>query len=1010
MNKFGNTLSKIDQKLLHIDSVILMANITSPYESVTFGNSLSLRVDGGVGAVSINPSGLYVVDLDDPFSPPRWFHHMTSWEVADVQWSPHSSKPSWVISTSNQKAMVWNLARSTSNAIEFVLHGHSRAITDINFHPDHPELLATCSVDTSVLAWDTRSPKRPFYTVSDWRAGASQVKWNFKNPNILSSSHDHYFYVWDLRNNAKPLLKINAHERKINGVDFSRTKESEIITCSNDHTVKFWDLSKDINNPVSTINTEFPVWRARHLPFGEGCSIMPLRGGNNSIYLSSKQDQQGDSKLKSCYIFKGHTDRITDFLWRQRHSSSEVDDRDFQLVTWSKDCDLRLWSMNDDIYEKVGFQKGEPKKLPTYTYKSYREEPGAYLNNGYAMKKTKDTFVSSKGETINSEAHLSWISGVRIGRSAFAPPIDQNPNVNIENLPDNLGEEVSVVGHKFPKVKFEKISVSTGTLVLSLNGPWGNTSEELVFLRIEIKYPKTYPSEPPTFRIEENRDLEQSKRQEILKTLNEIVKKYASVNRFSLESSLRYFMGEKIELDNLEKDDDDFSLQLEEFDDLSSIPSSASSSESEAEDEELMPLTHSGLMSAPLVDSTPIPKGCGACWTKTGELLCFFIPKQAKQQNIIKFDQKGFSNQMTLNNDDQYSDDSLSDDLNDVLKDDVKSRSKIPGVFRMQNYNNNHQNRAPSLPTERSGATQQNSVTKNIVAIFDFKHLIPTKLELAKEYRISGGTPCDLSAHNSEVCTKYGYTDLADSWRILSTIFSQNFHWGTHPFGKSWLIKELMDYYERLGDVQMLAMLSCVIYGSRFQNNDQFAMSTIETSSVNKENRSLSIHSYNDTNSIYNYSESAFRLPFSRSSSVLAKEPEKPISIKIEMMNEAELGFAEESFNYNSIEDETFDEPRFTRYREQYANILYTWELPFSRVEILKFNQNINESDIDIYRSKIRWLKKAVKCCNYCGLEVRRRLFTCYKCGHVLHADCATEWWNDSNECPTGCGCSCIDE
>ncbi len=38
-----------------------MANITSPYESVTFGNSLSLRVDGGVGAVSINPSGRDVV-------------------------------------------------------------------------------------------------------------------------------------------------------------------------------------------------------------------------------------------------------------------------------------------------------------------------------------------------------------------------------------------------------------------------------------------------------------------------------------------------------------------------------------------------------------------------------------------------------------------------------------------------------------------------------------------------------------------------------------------------------------------------------------------------------------------------------------------------------------------------------------------------------------------------------------------------------------------------------------
>lgn len=116
----------------------------------TFGKSLSLKVDGGFNAVSINPSGrdivlasrqgLYIIDLDDPFTPPRWLHHITPWQVADVQWSPHPAKPYWIVSTSNQKAIIWNLAKSSSNAIEFVLHGHSRAITDINFNPQHPDV------------------------------------------------------------------------------------------------------------------------------------------------------------------------------------------------------------------------------------------------------------------------------------------------------------------------------------------------------------------------------------------------------------------------------------------------------------------------------------------------------------------------------------------------------------------------------------------------------------------------------------------------------------------------------------------------------------------------------------------------------------------------------------------------------------------------------------------------------------------------------------------------------
>lgn len=901
--------------------------------------------------------------------------------------------------------MVWNLARNADNAIELVLHGHSRAITDINFHPDHPELLATCSVDTSILAWDTRTPKRPFYKVSDWRAGASQVKWNFKNPNILSSSHDHYFYIWDLRNNSKPLLKIHGHDRKINGVDFSKTKESEIISSSNDHTVKFWDLAKDTENPVTTINTEFPVWRARHLPFGDGCSIMPLRGGNNSIYIASHKDQEGDAKLKPCYVFKGHTDRVTDFLWRARHSGSGVDDREFQLVTWSKDCDLRLWSMNEEIYEKVDYKTGEPRALPDYDYKTYREEPGMASTNGYAMKKTKDTFVTSKGESINAEDHLSWISGVRIGRSAFAPPIDQNPNVSLDNAPDNLGEEVSVVGHKFPKVKFEKISVSTGTLVLSLNGPWGSNSEDLLFLRLETKYPKTYPKDPPTFRIEENRELVSEKRQEIMQNLNEISKKFANVARFSLEACLRFLMGEKVDLSNLEKDDDDFNLPMEDFDDLSSLPSSISSSESEAEDEELMPLAQSGTTSVPTFDSTPIPKGCGACWTKSGQLVCFFIPKKEnKTQKIIKFDQKGFSKQV-LFEDNDLSDDSLSDDWNDILKNDMTSRSKIPGVYRIQNYNNSNQNKLPSVPTERSNATHDTTVTKNVVAIFDFQHLIPSKIELAKEYKISGDTPDAISLHNSEICSKYGYADLADTWRILSTIFCQKFYWGSHPFGATWFVTELMDYYEKLGDVQMLAMLSCVIYGSRYSSNDAPAMSSLESSATSKDQRALSISSY-ENNLTYNYSESNFRLPFSRSSSVLAKDIEKPITVKIEMFNEAELGYAEDTFSYNLLDEND----KCTRYREQYANILYNWELPLSRIEILKLNYSETTPNFDIHKSRICWLKKAEKNCNFCGLEVKRRLFTCYKCEHILHAHCANEWWKVSRECPTGCGCECLDE
>lgn len=975
---------------------------------------------------------------------------MTSWEVADVQWSPHVSKAGWVISTSNQKALIWNLQRPSNDAIEHVLHGHSRAITDINFHPENPELLATCSVDTSVLVWDTRIPKVPTYRVADWRAGASQVKWNFQNPNILASSHDHYFYLWDIRAN-KPLHKVNGHNRKVNGVDFSRTKENEIITCSNDNTVKYWDLSKDMEKPITTIHTDFPVWRARHLPFGNGCSIMPLRGGNNSVYLVNHKDETGDINLKPCYTFRGHSDRVTDFLWRCRyHHDSTFDDREFQLVTWSKDCDLRLWSMNENVYEKLDFKRGESLHLPLIDYRTYSNEPGIKDKSQLSMKRTKDTFVSSRRDKSNynkTKDHLNWISGVRIGRSAFAPPIDSNLiNKNLDNTAlDNLGEEVSVVGHKFPKVRFEKISVSTGILILALNGPWSQDPEQLLFLRVEIKYPKEYPIEPPTFRIEENNELDKDKKQEIITNLNEISRAYAKYEKFSLEVCLRYLMGEKIDLSSLDRDD---LMKIDDFEEysLSSLSSGDDDDDDfndddddEEEEEELIPLTANDGIKPMNFDSTPLPKGCGAYWGRSGQLVCFFIPKQDNKVNtkVIKFDQKGFSNQILFDDKDEASDDSLSDDWNDILKNDITSRSKIPGVFRIQNYtsghslnnnnfnsslsNNNLNKKIESLPTERSAGTQKtNSTNKNLIRIIDFSYLIPSKKELASEYKIFGDSAENLAMHNSQVCLKYGYKELSNSWMILSSIFSKKFYWGTHPFGGNWFIKELMNYYEKLGNIQMLAMLSCVIVSDRYSIFDQQIKSEfkvnhqlksgsflVDVPSVKSFHRASSASSNDRSTLNGGYSDSSYRLPFSRSSSVLAVQSDKKnYQIEITMMNEVELGYGEDQFKVSLFEDDE----RYLCYREQYADMLYDWDLPLSRIEILKFNYQTPTAAFDIHKNDFTWNRNCSKDCNYCGLKVERRLFVCIKCEHILHAQCAEEWWKESQECPTGCGCRCLEE
>lgn len=632
-----------------------------PYKSPTFGKSLSLRVDGGFNAVSMNPSGrdvvlasrtgLYIIDLDDPFSAPRWLHHITSWEVADVQWCPHPAKHHWVISTSNQKAMVWNLSRGSSNAIEHVLHGHFRAITDINFHPLHPEILATSSIDTYVLAWDMRSPKKPYYRTSNWRSGAAQVKWNHKNANILATAHSNKTYIWDVRKGTQPLSILKGHEGSINSIDFNPFNETEIMSSGNDGTVKFWDYNSTEDELKKTITTDFPVWRGRYLPFGEGYCIMPMIGGNNSVFLAdaiTENDslQNKTFKLQPTYVFKGHNDRVTDFLWRTRHSyDTTVDDREFQLVTWSKDCDLKLWPVPETVYDKVHYECGKElkEKLPNYNYSTFRNEPKNTTadKNNSKYEIPKETFVTRSGLTKfkaeNKIDPLQWISGVRMHSTYSSHDFFEQSRLN------NLGEEVSSVGHKFPRIIFERISVSTGELVLTLNGPWvEDDPEKYIFMRIVINFPPNYPSKghEPTFKIEENRELNESKRKEITDTLKEITKKYVDLNKYCLEPCLQYLLGEEVNLDisHLQDENDklfnfDFAEDgsLEHSSLSSSEEQSASQTEMSSISEDEIGLDLGGSLNLysndtePKFDSTPVPNGCGAVWTPEGKLACLFF-------------------------------------------------------------------------------------------------------------------------------------------------------------------------------------------------------------------------------------------------------------------------------------------------------------------------------------------------------------------------------------------------
>ncbi|GAA6036347.1 hypothetical protein JCM8097_001678 [Rhodosporidiobolus ruineniae] len=375
----------------------------------TFHQMLSVFVDEPIGSMSLSPAnrdvalgarkGLFIVDLQNPYDPPRFLPHSSSWEIADVQWNPFPQRSEWVASASNQQAVIYNLSYSpafSSSPIEHALYGHTRAVTDINWNPANPDMLASCAMDGWVMAWDLRAGfggkgrgRKPVWRVCGWGTPATQVKWNRREPHIVASSHGNVVNIWDDRMGAAPVDTIKGHTAKIYGIDWNRKDPKRLITCSLDMTFKSWNLDSTAR-PVRDTLTTAPIWRARWLPFGDGVLTLPQRSDHAlSIWGTGRSDEleaKGE-RPRPVVRFEGAREGVKEFVWRMRGGEDlDSDDRQFQLVTWAKDRRLRLWPINEAIMKEVGHVKGSRIEVPVtrrggpdISYRSFAETPAPPL-------------------------------------------------------------------------------------------------------------------------------------------------------------------------------------------------------------------------------------------------------------------------------------------------------------------------------------------------------------------------------------------------------------------------------------------------------------------------------------------------------------------------------------------------------------------------------------------------------------------------------------------------------
>ncbi|KAG0188233.1 hypothetical protein DFQ28_005191 [Apophysomyces sp. BC1034] len=343
----------------------------------------------------------------------------------------------------------------------------------------------------------------------------------------------------------------------------------------------FWNIHTP-DNAEEVIVTNTPVWRARNTPFGNGVLTMPQRS-ESTLFLYNRA-----SPDIPVHAFEGHTDTVKEFVWRWKGSNGDGgDNREFQLVTWSKDQNLRLWPVPEEIMKSVGHDPSGNKSYYSSPVNALKSD-GSYRTHSFQQALSQKQFTDeqpcisapvtplrltpsshistmtpfrsaaptsgtvgfSSGYDVMSNTYreqkysinpLLWMQNVK----TVGPASELRRDATTENTYQTVADEMSVVLNKYANagVKTEKVNGASRTCTISLHGPWSDTG--VAFLRITIQFSPQYPdNSPPEFEIQKNSMMSIYYRAHMAQDLNALASSYTSQKRWCLEPCIRYLLGE----------------------------------------------------------------------------------------------------------------------------------------------------------------------------------------------------------------------------------------------------------------------------------------------------------------------------------------------------------------------------------------------------------------------------------------------------------------------------------
>jgi WD40 repeat protein len=991
-------------------------------------NAVSVDYIGKYAALGAR-RGLCIIALDRAWERKTFYHNKKS-EVGSVQFSPHAATSTYVANSVADTVQVWDIANITTPLLSS-FKGHQRAVTGLTWSSADPNTIATCSADSFIHLWDIRDENKTVRSFCAFTGGPSQIRWNPLSSHIIASAHDGEVRIWDTRKTDTYVAFITAHLSNILCLDWSPKFEDQLVTCGQDRQIKIWNYNQPKEYKFNT-TTAYPVHRVRYTPFGEGLVTVSQKT-DFQVRLWSLNNATDSQDIANINVFYGHTDVIKSFDFRV----TEADNKNYQLVTWSKDQTLRMWSFTVPMQEECGHFLPHTNSHPNQiAIPNTDTSPPTPLNSTPTEESTLIPVVSSFGSASKRKAvdHMD-LASMNYSQECKKVERELAPDIIVEGI--NARNRCCVF----------RVETRNNTLAGNQLSPSSSC------VRLQVSFPLLYPNgASPMFEFLQSKSslsihVMKELKEKLTTTANELV----SHNRHCMLQCMSGML-DILKTMNLPENN---AHNLEDSSIIFPQPSPVHSMVRQPSHPALNTLSVDGnlYVDYPLQSpfkSKPIYGGIErvervvkktlgvrvltppiyfATFSPTGHLI--FVNNFSGQLPFQKlpryYDQlrslMAGSKPSTTNNSpsstsvtpipspqavpSQLSPPTTSSSNTNVgsalstslIQQNVDSQDYFQNIF--SSYSGGHEfYNVPNIPTTSQLGMTTSSTTSSLtttpntatslnnalisttttsipdstislitstqeisvklkldtrVHIYDVRSIHPISYALADKLSVSNDeTISELCMRNSVACAREGYRSLAQMWELVAKSADPNFidtsSWVHHPMGKK-LMDRFIQKYMRIGDVQTVSVLSCVL--------------------MRRQEDGLYDHWLLDRNM-----ENLYRFV-----------------------------------------------------RNFYADILHLWGYDCQRSEILKFNHRplVSPATIMIGEYDSRVLKCVIELddtsdetrpknaglntpfhCFLCRLPVRGLNMICVVCGHGGHAQHVCEWFSRHDMCPTGCTCHCI--